>query len=113
MRTVYRFTEIFEFASRLALTSAGDQQPHIDIESHNLEGRRLWVDEMNRLPFHQKHGASIKMLPYSVDVSRTLLVAQPRELALTPMVELFQRFGWDPDATILKEMQSKLRRMEG
>lgn len=46
--TLFRFTEIFEFAARLALTKAGDELMHIEVTVCGLAGRRLWVDSHNR-----------------------------------------------------------------
>src|SRR5918999_2600983 len=41
---VFRFTEIFEFAARLAFTAAGDEQMRLEITLSGLEGPTLWVD---------------------------------------------------------------------
>jgi hypothetical protein len=54
------------------------------------------------------HEASIRELPYKVDVTRIELIADSRKLALAPAIELFRRFGWDPGADVLTEMQSEL-----
>jgi len=108
--TVFRFTEIFEFAARLAFTEAGDDQMHIDISLKGLRGRALWVDSPNRMPVRQTYTASIDEFPYSIDLSRTRLIAEARELALQPANELFQRFGWEPSLESLRSQQSELRR---
>ncbi|MGH7807080.1 MAG: hypothetical protein ACRENT_03215, partial [Thermodesulfobacteriota bacterium] len=68
VHTVFRFTEIFEFASRLALTDAGDEQMHIEVTLSGLQGRKLFVDSERREPFFSDYKASIKELPYSVDL---------------------------------------------
>ena len=105
--TVFRFTEIFEFSSRLALTEAGDEQMHLEILVSRLNGRSLRV-QPGRAPFRQKQIASISELPYKVDLARVQLITEPRELALKPAVELFRRFGWNPSLEILRDMQDEL-----
>lgn len=107
---VFRFTEIFEFAARLALTEAGDEQMHIEVTVSGLQGRVLWVDSPNRFPMPRDYRASIKEFPYIVELPRTELIAAPRELALKPAMELFQRFNWNPPRELLQGVQEELRR---
>ncbi len=42
--TLFRFTEIFEFAARLSSTEAGDDAMHISVTLFNLRDRFLYVD---------------------------------------------------------------------
>lgn len=107
---LFTFTEVFEFAARLALTEAGDELMHIEITVSGLAGRRLWVDLHNRWPMFRRYEASLGELPYKVELPRSELVAQARELALKPAAELFARFGWNPDAAILRDIQKNLWR---
>ena len=105
--TVCQITEFFEFASRLALTEAGDEQMHIEITISGLKGRTIRF-EPGRVPFRRQKAASIPELTYKVDLSRLQLVTEGRELALKPAVELFQRFAWNPSLEILRDMQDEL-----
>lgn len=107
---IFTFTEIFEFAARLAMTEAGDELMHIKVKVSGLTGRRLWVDLDNRHPMFRKYEASLQELPYEVELPRTELVAQPKELALKPAVELFARFQWNPDLATLRDIQKILRK---
>jgi len=107
-RTVFRFTEIFEFAARLSLTGAGEEQVHMEIVVSGLKDRALRVDPANRTPFPSSMKASIKELPYKADLPRIQLITEPRQLALKPAVEVFRRFGWDPNLDLLRDMQDKL-----
>ncbi|GAI24918.1 unnamed protein product, partial [marine sediment metagenome] len=52
---------------------------------------------------------SIREFPYQIELSRTELIAAPRELALKPTTELFRRFSWDPSQDVLREQQKELR----
>ena len=105
--TAFQLTEFFEFASRLALTEAGDEQMHLEITISGLKGRTIRF-EPGRVPFRQQKTASISELPYKVDLSRLQLITEARELALKPAVELFKCFGWNPSLEILKDMQDEL-----
>jgi len=107
---LFRFTEIFEFAARLALTEAGDELMHIEVTISGLAGRKLWVDSHNRAPMFRNYEASLDELPFKLELSRDELVAQPRELALKPTIDLFARFGWKADAAILRDIQKTLRK---
>jgi hypothetical protein len=108
--TLYRFTEIFEFAARLALTDAGDELMHIEASVVGLQGRSLWMDSPKRMPMLRPRRAALDELPYRVDVLRTDLIAQPRELALKPALELFRRFGWEVTLDRLREFQAEIGR---
>lgn len=105
---LFRFTEIFEFAARIALTEAGDALIRIEVTISGLAGRKLWVDLHNRWPMFRKYEASLQDLPYTLELSRDELVAQPRELALKPAIELFARFGWIPNVAALRDIQEIL-----
>lgn len=108
--TLFRLTEIFEFASRLATTEAGDEQIYIKIVFKGLKNRSLWVDSYNRMPFVQPLVASIDEFPHIVEVSRTKLIAEPRNLAIETAIELFRRFGWNATPEQLKDQQSELKK---
>lgn len=107
--SIFRLTEIFEFAARLSMTEAGDEQMHIEIKLSNLQERKLWVNSSKRMGFGRERKTSIPEFPYKLDIPRTQLLSQSRELALAPAVELFRRFNWDPDIEILRGMQAELR----
>lgn len=108
--TLFRFTEVFEFAARLALSEAGDEQMFIGVRVAGLRGRVLWVEDSRRAPMLGNYKASIQEFPYEVVVQRTELVANSRELALLPVIQVFLRFGWRPSIELLREQQAELRR---
>ena len=107
---IFCFTEFFEFAARLALSDAGDEQMYIDVTAGNLKGRILYVDTQRRCPFHTVYQALIEKYPHSVELSRSDLVARPRDFALEAANELFKRFGWDTTIDILRDWQSEMIR---
>ncbi|MBI2836194.1 MAG: hypothetical protein HYX85_00680 [Chloroflexi bacterium] len=107
---LFRFTEIFEFAARLSLTEAGDELVHIEVTINGLAGRKLWDDSHDRGRVYERYEASLQELPFKQELSRDELVGHPRELALKPATELFARFGWQADETVLRDIQKKLRK---
>lgn len=107
--TVFHFSEIFEFAARLAFTEAGDDLIHIEIKLHGLGGRLLWTDDPRRMPLSRHYTATIDEFPCTSDVSRTELIANPNNLALPHVQQLFARFGWEPSLEHLKMFQPKAR----
>jgi hypothetical protein len=111
VETIYRLTEIYEFAARLSFTGAGDEQMHVEVRTANLKGRRLWIDpHLGRTSFVNEYKAAIDNFTDPHELQRTNLSANPREYALKTSLELFKRFNWNPPLELLQDMQSKLRR---
>lgn len=106
--TVFSFTEIFEFAARLSLTDAGDEQMEIDITYGNLSGRTLYVDSQRRWPFDFAYKTSLSEFPSVVSIDRVDLVARARDLALERAADLFKRFGWNVKPDVLRSWQEEL-----
>jgi hypothetical protein len=110
LHTIYTFTEIFEFASRLATTDAGGERMSISITANGLGGRRLWADPAEQLPFmedyvcHPARGSSMR----SNEFERDDLLANGRSYALREAREFFLRFGWNPTLDTLAELQAGL-----
>jgi hypothetical protein len=104
--TVFRFTEIFEFAARLSLTDAGDDFMHIEIKLVGLDRRKI-SGAHKRLLFGIGPALSPEFTrPFNH--SRLDLIARPKELALDAVSQLFNHFGWNPSKAILREIQSEL-----
>lgn len=104
---LYRFTEIFEFASRLAITEAGTEETYISIVLKGLNGRRLYNDGRQGNPLFRTAETGMDEFPFSRAYSRTDLIATPRELALDVATEFFGPFGWYPPRELLKSMQER------
>lgn len=104
--TVVRFTEIFEFASRLALSEIKAEQFHIDITICNINDRFLFNENPMQTGFAHKYKTAITEFPYVKDVYQQELIAQAKDLALDASRELFARFDWTPSQDFLRTMQS-------
>ena len=107
---VDQYTEVFEFASRLAFTGAGDEEMHLKISIHGIKGRRLAARTFPEGDSYFKTlgPAVIDDLLYKVDLPKAELVSKPRELALEPAAKLLHRFGWKPSVNALRDIQSEL-----
>lgn len=106
---VFPFTEIFEFASRLSLTEAGDELMHMEIDLRGLRGRGLKLESFSKgSSYLGGHKAHKDTLPYVLDLTRTELITASKELSLKPAIELFKRFGWDPSLEVLRDIQGEL-----
>ncbi len=108
---IYRLTEIFGLASRLA-TSDVYRDEHslvVDVTLYKLQHRTLHDSGAWRLitPVSGYFTASPK-LPYTVTLAKEDVIARPRELALEAARYIFERFGWDPSDQLLAMMQSGL-----
>lgn len=106
---LFRITETFEFASRLAVTPAGGDAIHIKIELHGLQGRRLWVDTPHRSPTEHEYRTDIQAFPYEDQFPTAELASSSKELAAQVALDLFARFGWRPPLEMMREEQQELR----
>jgi hypothetical protein len=105
---IYRYTEIFEFAARWAMTEAGDSEMHVSIEAHGLKDRVLAVYDPRRLGFLEEHVAHIDEWKHEISVSREELVATSREKAQQASASLLMRFGWEPPLEAIADWQQQL-----
>jgi hypothetical protein len=105
---LYYLTEVFELASRLALSPAGDEQMFISASLHDLEGRGLVVGHSRRAPFLDPYEAHVAELTREVTLSRDHLVADGRREAVNMSREFFLRFGWKPSIELLTDFQREL-----
>ena len=105
---VVRFTEVFEFAARLALSQVADTQTHIEIKASGLRNRILRFNPEKYDPWPTLK-AHVGEFLFEDDVPNATLMAESRELALIAARELFKRFDWDASLEILRDMQTTLR----
>lgn len=92
--SLFRFTEFFELAARLALRLPGEDPVVVEIETRGLEGRALVVGDRSRAEFFEPRIAQIDSFPFRAEYSREELAASAREQAVRAARELFLRFGW-------------------
>lgn len=110
MDTIFRLTEVYEFAARLAMSEAGGDTMRVSVTLVGLQDRTLRMDHANRSGFSYPRKCTIPEFPYSVPVPRDQLVAEATELALQNANELFVRFHWNAGVDFLRGMQEERNR---
>lgn len=111
--TIYRFTEIYEFAARLALTEAGGAAMRVEVKIGNLQERVLVQDNPGKRPPRRYYypAASFSHPARGADpIAREALVAQPREFAAVALHELFRRFEFPVTIASIRSWQDELDR---
>lgn len=105
--TIYEYTEIFEFAARLAQSLPGDDPFGVRIRLVGLNERVLFLDDPMNLLFHREYKTGMNEFPYEITLDRTDLIATSRERAVTAVKELFHRFKWNVTLDMIRGIQSK------
>lgn len=104
---VWKFSEVFEFGARLALTEAGGQEMRIEVALQGLKNRGIWTEPrfapLRHQPPVEDRWEEVWQGPSEVLVSE-------RERAALPMLEdLFDLFGSHVPAEVLAYHQDALR----
>ena len=108
--TIFRFTEIFEFVSRLVLTGIYENAVKLDVKLGNIENRQLYVDTKNKWPFDYARKTAMPNLVYKSELKKEELVSNTKALAIKASIYLFERFGWDATEEIVGDWQEKALR---
>ena len=108
--TLYRITEIYEFAVRLANNDVFGDAVRIEIECKNITGRVLFFWDVSRdFTFRGAYVAKTPnfTLPHEYNVSD--LISKASQYAMNDTIEMLHQFNWfDVSDTVLKEDQRKL-----
>jgi hypothetical protein len=108
LSALYRITEIYLFASRLAVKGFLGDDCKLSITLHGTEGRKLVMLPPSRILFRD-YISHIDSIPSEFVWSKDDLIGRPAELSLEHTVYFFHRFNWDnPPISVLKEDQTKL-----
>lgn len=92
--TIFQITEVFEFLSRLAHDNIYPTGAMVEISLENTEGRALWVDDPQRMPFFDPKQTGAKTINISREVTTGEFISRGSEIALSAIVEIFEHFGW-------------------
>ncbi len=105
---VFRFVEIYEFAARWSRALGIQGSLVIECTLRGLQDRILQLGP-RRTGF--SHARTCKVPEWSQTGSylSTALLAHPRELAIPPAISLFELFGWDVSAEVIRGIQGELR----
>jgi Putative DNA-binding domain len=94
---LWSITEIYKFASNLALRNIFDGKITVEIQLHGMKSRQL--AEMHREGLDQVlhpyygHKCSVESLPFSRDIETADIIGKSSELALDQTIWLLERFG--------------------
>lgn len=104
---VYRCTEVFRLAARLAADERfhADRQMHIDIGLIGLRDRALYYERPGIFSTRELPHAEIPEYSYQVDVLVDDLIADFDALALQAAAQIFHRFHWEPTEAGLRNIQ--------
>ncbi|QYK51889.1 MAG: hypothetical protein KF701_05175 [Anaerolineales bacterium] len=102
--TTLTLYEIFELASRLAFSDAGDSSMEIDILISGLGGRTLYIDAPNKNSFLRPKVGHLEDFPIRVTVPKVDLSTSVKDLAVRYAKELFARFNWETTDEIVAKL---------
>ncbi len=105
--TIYELMEIFEFASRLALSPAGASPMHVEIDLEHLENRRI-ITTSRDIVLRGEYRTQMPRWNHPWEGSQTDLIARPRELAALAAQDFFARFGLNVTLASLSELQKRI-----
>ena len=100
-------TEIFEFLAKLGRLGLYRNGVQVSIQLHNTQGRELYVDEVNRIPFAVRMDTQAESIEFLATVSPDE-IGQPKALTLTALNYIYDRFGWQPNASLLESEIERL-----
>jgi len=107
--TIYTVLEIFEFASRLALSPASAPVMVVQIDLKGLQGRRLTTAD-GSIALRGDYRTQLPEWNYRWMGSQTALIAEHRELAAIAARELFASFNLNISKEMLRRLQERIGR---
>ncbi|PKR82457.1 hypothetical protein [Heyndrickxia camelliae] len=107
--TLYLYTEIFEFASRLAQHKSLGEEINVSIECHDIKGRKLFFYDVARPLFRDYISNIEETSQYVINVGIDELISNSNTLAIEALNQLFEKFNWDTTGVqgVFKDEQQK------
>ena len=93
MSTLYTFTEIYEFATRLARKGLFDDFVKVSVALHGMKGRRLVTLGIRR-SLDDNYICDIEEIPLSRVVAISEIIGKSNEFAVDDTFRIFERFNW-------------------
>jgi hypothetical protein len=108
INTVFTFTELFEFAARLAARGLLAPSCEVGVGLHDCKGRRIISWDPGRY-LSGDYVCTEDTITYARSFDVEELIAHSREAALDATIFVLERFNWaTPASGILAEEQAKL-----
>ena len=106
--TLYKFTEILTFASRVSERLYPEDGAHIAVTLFDTGGRDLVFWDMSRF-LGRRYICEEGQVSVSEDISAPQLISEAGDVALSLTLRVFELFNWiDPPREIFEEDQRKL-----
>ncbi len=109
---VFRLTEIYGLASRLATSDVYRDERSIVVEATlcQVQGRMLYDHGMWGKPPVSGYHTAAENIPYTGTLAKEDVIGRPRELAVEAAQFFFKRFGgYNPSTQLLATIQSELQ----
>lgn len=112
INTVYKLTEIYEFLRRLANQGIYKEGVKVFISLHNINKRKLLLDDSRRIPLLIDYIANISEIKFDRTYTEQEILAEAENLAFVQIIETFHRFNWNnpPNQTIKNDQNNLLKR---
>jgi hypothetical protein len=109
--TVYQISEILEFCHRLQVNGLYKDGLDLNVTLKNTVNRRLETGKFSR-PFFNLKVTNAPEIKLQREIESTQLAEDHRSIAINICLELFDRFGWNPDASQLQSVQERFYRRD-
>jgi hypothetical protein len=106
--TIWQITEIFEFLSRLGRGAFYPSGVIVSLTLENTEGRQLWVDDPQRMPFTDEKKTGATRIEIMREISASEFLTDGAEIARSVLIELFDHFGWRATIGNIRSQQEQL-----
>jgi hypothetical protein len=104
------FTEAFELAARFAELEPGDDPFRVSVTARNVTGFRLAATTGVGARGLTGYSTSLQDIPFHLTLARADLLGGARNQALEGARELFARFKYPTNASLLRSLQDALAR---
>ncbi len=109
--TVCQISEIVEFCHRLANAGLYDSGVSLNVALINTRDRLLKAGQF-RIPFFTAMRAGTEKLELERTIDAEVLRSRHRSVAVDLCIQLFDRFGWNPDRSQIEAEQEKFYRQD-
>lgn len=105
--TIYKITEIFEFAARMAAKGVFNGNLTINIQLLDTQERKLFFWDNARTLF-QEYICNIPKIEFEKNISEQDLIGNGREIALQLAGNIFERYNWNSPIDSFRNEQNNL-----
>lgn len=108
---VWYFTQACELAARIQRAAFPTATLNLHLEMNLIGGRALVAANQRRSGFHNTYAFGSPSWARVVQITPELALSGTKELVVTVMTELFQRFGWDGvTSELVSDVQAEIAR---